>query len=282
MSTPEAFQNRPVPDLADLRLLGEIINNGAIGLPQAAWNAGMSQSEAAARLVTLAERGMPLRLVAEGDRQLLWQIAQAGPAVPMPPTFAPPPTPGPVATMAPSVAPPPLPGPDPSDRPEATVPPVATAAASGEPTRRVLTAGQPMQAVVGLVGEELDVSLLQILDPADSILTAVGERIGEGERALLIETSIGNRGTAGYEATADQYLQVVDTGGRVFGKAALTVTGYPAHQGGVPAHTLVSGWTVFLVPAGTEVAQVRWSIRPDLTDRAAGWSFGPAPADPAS
>ena len=40
----------------------------------------MSQSEAAARLVQMAERNMPLRLVVEGDRQLLWRITQAVPA----------------------------------------------------------------------------------------------------------------------------------------------------------------------------------------------------------
>lgn len=73
-----------MPDTDDLRLLTEIVNHGSIGLPQAAWNARMSQPEAAARLVTMAEQGMPLRLVAEGDRQLLWQIAQAGPAAPAP------------------------------------------------------------------------------------------------------------------------------------------------------------------------------------------------------
>ena len=83
MTTPvphEGPAGRPVPDTDDLRILAELINNDYIGLPQAAWNARMSQREAAERLVTMAERGMPLRLVAEGDRQALWRIAQAGPA----------------------------------------------------------------------------------------------------------------------------------------------------------------------------------------------------------
>ena len=75
MTTPDSAPGRPVPDTDDLRLLAEIINNGSIGLPQAAWNARMSQSEAADRLITMAERGLPLRLVAEGDQQLLWRIA---------------------------------------------------------------------------------------------------------------------------------------------------------------------------------------------------------------
>jgi hypothetical protein len=427
MTTPESFQSRPVPDVADLRLLTEIINQGAVGLPQAAWNAGMSQGEAAARLVTMAERGMPLRLVAEGDRQLLWQIAQAGPVPPNPPVapmptgaFLPPVTPlspvtsqSPVTSLSPvpptamdwpTPAGPPAPitgpikavsgtsgvgsgssedfspaadtGPVPIDRPATTVAPEAGSASvwgvpgssdwvrppqedpadvdpggaesdadvesqsspnanssdvgsddagptddgspavgsthgpkgtesddaddlaadsraaddtgqtGGRPTaevaapsRRVLTSGQPVQAVEGLFGEQLDVGLQQILDPADNILTAVGYRIDAGERALLVQTSVGNRGPADYESPGDLYLEVVDANGTVLPKAAMSVNGYPAHQVGVPAHTLVSGWTVFLVPVDAEVAQVRWSVRPDLAHRTVTWGFGPAPAD---
>ncbi len=78
--TGDAAANRPVPDTADLRILAELVNHNFIGLPEAAWNARMSQQEAAQRLVTMAERGLPLRLVAEGDRQALWRITQAGPA----------------------------------------------------------------------------------------------------------------------------------------------------------------------------------------------------------
>ena len=333
-----------MPDVADLRLLGEIINHGAVGLPQAAWNAGMSQSEAAARLVTMAERGMPLRLVAEGDRQQLWQIAQAGPAASVP--AVPPPAPvlqlpevppaaitGPISTVPPAPAIPPnhepasvwgVPGtsdwvrppeenPTPTSHPADNAPdgtdPADSDPAPGvepvsdsepvpdsdpvpgsgptdtpaghtgalEPTRRVLTSGEPVQPVVGLFGEQLDVGLQQILDPADNILTAVGYRIDENERALLVQTSVGNRGPVAYESLADLYLEVVDAGGIVLRKAAMAVAGYPAHTVGVPANTLVSAWTVFLVPVGTEVAEVRWSIRPDLSDRTVSWVFGPAP-----
>jgi hypothetical protein len=157
-----------------------------------------------------------------------------------------------------------------------------SAAAPVEPTRRVLTSGRPVQPVVGLFGEQLDVGLQQILDPADAILTAVGYRIDEGERALLVQTSVGNRGPIAYESLADLYLEVLDARGTVLPKAAMAVAGYPAHTVGVPANTLASGWTVFLVPADTEVAQLRWSVRPDLPDRTVSWGFGPAPADPVS
>lgn len=76
--------DRPIPDDADLRLITELINNVSIPLANAAWNAQMSQAEAALRLVSMAERGLPLRLVADGDRTALWHLAQAGPAADIP------------------------------------------------------------------------------------------------------------------------------------------------------------------------------------------------------
>ena len=168
-------------------------------------------------------------------------------------------------------------GPDDDLPPAAGADPGApSVAAPTAATRRTLTAGQPVQAVEGLFGEQLDVGLQQILDPADTILRAVGYRIEPGERALLVQTSVGNRGPADYESLADLYLEIVDSTGRVLRKAAMSVNGYPAHQVGVPAHTLVSGWTVFLVPADSEVAQVKWSVRPDLSHRTVSWVFGPA------
>ncbi|MET3805015.1 hypothetical protein ABIB25_002015 [Nakamurella sp. UYEF19] len=523
-----------MPDTDDLRLLAEIINNGSIGLPQAAWNARMSQTEAATRFVTMAERGMPLRLVAEGDRQLLWRIAQAGPATggfplpgaaptpepappaapvapvapeptPQPPTPAPdlssgqipvgaqtgsqatwaapepappaapappvpvesqpvqqiplppmsPPSMSPQPMAPPSMSPPPMapppvvlppasavppheqaiagavplgqppfgasdtlveppaapptppvepatttapPGEAPpaesaspaeavpggpstwglpgtsawvrSDEPEMTqsypppsrdddelegtssqdttppapitsgspvvtplpplfppsvladfTPPAShldltptpapaepappqpapsepaaaepTPAAAAEvrefpptptesappaasPTSRVMVSGQPTQSIVGLFGEHLDVSLMGIIDPADAILTSVGYRLEAGERALLVQTSIGNRGPIDYESLPDLYLVLVGSAGDILPKAAMAVGGYPAHRVGVAANSLVSGWTVFLVPAATEVTELRWSVRPDLANRTVTWGFGPA------
>jgi len=387
-------------------LLAEIINNGAIGLPQAAWNARMSQAEAAARLVTMAERGLPLRLVAEGDRQLLWNIAQAGPAtggvpqppappeafaarpdevaarpegVVLPPTSAVPPHEQAIAgavplgqppfgTSSPATAVPAeppgleltdaagsgtpaestwgLPGssawirsdePEPEPKPESAAaaepemtqaypppppfeqtppfepqppfeqtpsfeqtppvdqpppleqpPPAAQQpvvshrspeperAPAASPTKRAMISGRPMESVVGLFGEHLDVSLQNVVDPADQILTDVGYRLESGERALLVQTAVGNRGPIDFESLPDLYLVLVSGEGTILQKAAMAVAGYPAHRVGVPAGTQVSGWTVFLVPAATEVAEVRWSIRPDLVNRTVRWGFGPA------
>jgi hypothetical protein len=208
--------------------LAEIINNGSIGLPQAAWNARMSQSDAAARLVTMAERGMPLRLVVEGDQQLLWRIAQA------------------------------------QSQPQS------------DPTRRTLVSGAWMQQITGPGGEQLDVTLQQIIDPADVILTSAGHQLDPGQRALLVQITVGNRGPVDFNGVPDRYLVIQDSTGAMLSKDNTPVEGYPANYTGVPAATLVAGWTLFLVPAATEVAQVHWSLDPSDPERTLSWTFGPA------
>jgi hypothetical protein len=140
----------------------------------------------------------------------------------------------------------------------------------------MLISGQWTQSITGLFGEHLDVTLQQIIDPADQILIANGRSIEPGQRALLVQTTLGNRGPIDYEAQPDLYLVIQDSAGTILQKATTTVDGYPAHHPGVAAATLVSGWTVFLVPAGTEVAQVHWSVRPDVPNRTLSWGFGPA------
>ncbi len=186
----------------------------------------MSQSDAAARLVAMAERGMPLRLVAEGDQQLLWRIAHPEP--------------------------------------------------QSDPTRRTLVSGAWMQQITGPSGEQLDVTLQQIIDPADVILTSIGREVEPGQRALLVQITVGNRGPVDFNGVPDRYLVLQDSDGTILPKDNTPVEGYPANNSGVPAATLVAGWTLFLVPASTEVAKVHWSLDPSAPERTLSWTFGPA------
>ena len=133
-----------------------------------------------------------------------------------------------------------------------------------------------MQSSPGLFGEVLDVTLQQIIDPADAVLAGAGHRLDPGERSLLVQLSVGNRGPVDLQMPPDLHLVLVDATGRILPKAPLAVVDYPAHTSSVPANTLVSGWTVYVVPAETEVAHLWWSVRPDLPDRTVSWSFGPA------
>ncbi|MTD17516.1 hypothetical protein GIS00_26670 [Nakamurella sp. YIM 132087] len=499
--TPGGPGGRPVPDTADLRILAELINNDFVRLDDAAWRARMSPREAVDRLLTMAERGMPLRLIAEGDRQALWRIAQAGPVTgafqgpapspsgpvpvavpvpvsvpqaapdlakpvpspfppadppvaeapvpenapfppadppvpagftPVPQPFADPvppqqftPVPQPFADPAPPMPAPPLPAAplpalSPAAIPPGVVPPtspvppheqaIAGAVPLGEfpfgtptspegtetpapaedpapepapepaPTPAPLPAGAgtwgipgtaswaraddpepepaaeppapaalqedpgatqtwhfdealpaappvpPAPAVppvpagpripdlaplsmppfvppplpssgptavpdpaaprhatppaapsfppletTGLFGERLTVSLLDVIDPADEILSNAGYRMDGTERAVLVRTAVHNAGPIDHESLPDLYLVLIGFDGRPLPKAPMSVPGHPAHQVGIAAGATSTGWTLFLLPPPVMVAAVRWSVRPDLTQHTLEW-----------
>jgi len=247
---------RPVPESADLRLLAELSRSGSIGLPQAAWQAGMTQAEAAARMVSMAEAGLPLRLVAEGDRALLWQIVQRAPAASPPPD-----TPGAAPLSAQSVWG--LPG-DASWTTRGDQPGAAPAAA-GPPVGHA-------QRTVGLSGEQVTVTVAEVIDPGNDILSAAGYHLDNGERAVLVRTTLANAGPAPHDCMPDLYLFLVDAAGRTLPKAPVAVAGHPAHRVGVRPGAQADGWTIFLIDAATDLRGVRWCVRPDLIDRTLTWS----------
>ena len=479
VTIPDLPAGRPIPDTDDLRLLAELINNAYIPLANAAWNARMSQQEAAARLVSMAERGLPLRLVADGDRQALWRIAQAGPATSGVPVTGDPahpgaamPAPGPAGAAAgsggaPSVAaqlstappiamPPspagagsapgvpgagvmpaqvPLPGmpvpvvlppaspvppheqaiagavplgqppfgqPDPSPpsgqgaagteaTPEAEEPgapdgteqpatpgtvddsgstgeaepateaasdadspwgpagsswvrtddadagsaeqpaaPSAESAAGSAAQPPAESGAEPLaesgaepggesgassaesasgahrapdvagpgylpgpgtpvppfvpvptpprwaaQSVTGPAGERLVVTILDMRDPGDEILTDAGYRMEPGQRAVLVHSSVANTGDAPYYPVGDLNL-VLETDQQVLlGRANVAVASHPAFGVGVaPGHT-ADGWSVFLIPSETRLAGLKWCIRPDFPQTILSWPVAP-------
>lgn len=317
---------RVPPDAADLRLLAELANNGEIGLPQAAWQAGMSQAEAAERLVAMASAGFPLRLVAQGDPGLLWQIISRGPRPDQPPLHFPQPSwgqpsgpQGPMSGRQPLV---PVPLEEepfrigrPIDAPESTwgipgssawansrgsnaEPPsaettqavpapsiretesaaIAASILGGEAMRSggSVMSGNPRvgasQPAVGLSGEQLLVTLDELVDPGNSLLTNAGYRLDPAERAVLVRSTVRNDGPAPHAAVPDVYLFLVDQSGRTLPKAPVSLADRPAHRIGIePGHTS-TGWTVFLIEAQVRLSGVRWCVRPDLADRTLTWS----------
>lgn len=269
--------SRALPDAIDLRLLAALTGaGGSVGLPHAAWNAGISQADAAARLVQLAESGFPLRLVVEGDARLLHQVIERGPVV-----VTAPPTPGSTATpAAPGAATWGVPGSDawarrdPSAVPSATRPAQDADDAPTSPRPSATpsaAAGQPLRTV-GLAGEHLSVTVSQVVDPATEVLTAAGYVLDPAERAVLVRSAIANHGPAAHDCMPDLYLVLVGADGGVLQKAPVSVAGYPAHRVGVAPGGVADGWTVFLIAADAAVEAVRWSVRPDLVDRTLNWS----------
>jgi hypothetical protein len=438
VTTPDLAADRPIPDADDLRLLAELVNNAYIPLANAAWTARLSQAEAALRLVSMAERGLPLRLVADGDRQALWHIAQAGPAtrgvpvtggqafapsgqpapggpapVPVPqsgsapqPGFVPPSggtppvaaqlltapplampgtgsgtagsgpllvppaspvppheqaiagavplgeppfgqaappaaaeqgretehTPEPEQALAseqtpaseqtlasepvrePEAAAEPAPSsearpdapahaapetpaaPEPSVAPQVPVAPEAEGAGSSwgpagtsawagqEPAAEHLAVEHPAvehsaatpprwapQSVTGPAGEQLVVSILEVADPGDQVLTDAGYRMDPGQRAVLVHSSVANTGQVPYYPVGDLYL-VLETDQHVLlGRANVAVASHPAFGVGVSPGRTADGWSVFLIPSQTVLTGLKWCIRPDIPQTIVGW-----------
>jgi hypothetical protein len=127
------------------------------------------------------------------------------------------------------------------------------------------------QTTIGLAGEQLWVTLLEVIDPADSVLTDAGYRLESGERAVLVRTAMANHGPAPHDALPDHYLVLRTATGAILTKAPMGVGSHPAYRVGVAPGGQADGWTVFLIPADTVLTDVVWSVRPDLADRTLSW-----------
>lgn len=314
MTTPPLPPDRPIPDADDLRLLNELINNVSIPLANAAWNAQMSQSEAALRLVSMAERGLPLRLVANGDRQALWHLAQAGPAgaapvdapasapvEPVPPhqqatvgavplgeapfgaaTAEASPATGDIGVAAaevPSTQVPPVEAsvmdPDTGAPVSAPVPPPAPAPEAPAAAPPAAAPTWIPGSVVGPAGEQLTVSIVEMIDAADGILAAAGAPPPPGYRAVLVHSRVANTGQVPFPIPGDLNLVLEDSQRMLLGRTAVALPSHPPFAPDVPAHHTVDGWSVFFVPAATTLAGIKWCIRPDLVESILSWPIPP-------
>jgi hypothetical protein len=148
----------------------------------------------------------------------------------------------------------------------AGVPPVSAMPPVGTP-----------QPAIGLSGERLTVTVTEVIDPGNEILTAAGFRLDVTERAVLVRTTVQNTGPGPHDCMPDLYLFLVAAGGGNLPKAPVAIAGHPAHRVGVPAGSSADGWTIFLIAADAELSGVRWCIRPDLADRTLTWSLPDVP-----
>lgn len=168
------------------------------------------------------------------------------------------------------------PNPEPETNPEIETNPEPEPSPEPEPEpRSQVHATSPSQVqwqtTTGLSGEQLWVTLLEVIDPGDQVLTQAGYRLEPGERALLVRTAMANHGPAPHDSLPDHYLVLQAANGAILPKAPMGVGSHPAYRVGVSAGGQADGWTVFLVPADTVVTTVIWSVRPDLVDRTLTW-----------
>jgi hypothetical protein len=125
--------------------------------------------------------------------------------------------------------------------------------------------------VAGPAGEHLVVSILDVVDPGDPVLTDAGYRMDSGQRAVLVHSSVANTGQVPYYPVGDLYL-VLETDQHVLlGRANIAVASHPAFGVGVQPGRTSDGWSVFLIPSQTVLTGLKWCIRPDIPQTIVDW-----------
>lgn len=151
-------------------------------------------------------------------------------------------------------------------------PPGATASPSQQPGRATSgTVGSTLDAE-GLGGERLGIQLLEVVDPADSLFSAAGYHLQDGERAVVVHTELTNRGTVAFAALPDLYLVLVTASGALVHKAPVSLSSRPPHRIGLPPGQTAGGHTVYVLPDSVQITEVRWSPKPDDEHRTVRWS----------
>lgn len=120
--------------------------------------------------------------------------------------------------------------------------------------------------------ERVAVRVTEIVDPANSTLTAERYKVEPNQRAVIVKSEFTNLGPNPYKTTPDLYLVVVDDRGQPLRKSIAVLRACPSFPSTpVPPGGTVTGCTVYQLAQATPVASVQWSPRPDLTDRTLTW-----------
>ena len=253
-------------DPVDLRLASAVAELGRTTVLQIAARAGVHPEEAAVRLLRMGAAGLPLVVGVEGDRAGLqgWVRAQQAPPVPppSPPVWTEPPSPAAPPAWTPPSGPPlgwgvpqsgawvrqPQP---PQPQPPPPQPPPDSARAT--PTA---TVGDTLSSV-SPTGEQLHLTLVEVVDTADALIAAAGHHLTPGSRAAVVHTDV-TAGPRGYQAIPDTCLTVVLADGTEVGKSGITLSSRPPFRSGIAAGDTVGGHTVFEVDAHASIVGVRW------------------------
>ena len=258
-----------VADPTDLRLAAALGDLGRATVLQIAARAGVNPEEAAVRLLRMGAAGLPLVVGVEGDRAGLqgWARAQQAPPVPppSPPVWTEPPSPPAPPEWTPPSGPPLGWGVPQSGawvrQPQPSQPSPGTA---GVGTAGVGTAGVGTTAVVGDTlctvspsGEQLNITLVDVVDTADALIAAAGHPLAPGTRAAVVHTDV-TAGPLGYQAIPDACLTVVLADGTEVGKSGIMLSSRPPFRSGVAPGDTVGGHTVFELDAHASIVGVRW------------------------
>ncbi len=150
----------------------------------------------------------------------------------------------------------------------ATTAPATTAAA--ETTAAASDFGPPV-TLKTLSGEPLEVTLLQLEDPAESDVGALEP--AEGRRYMAAELRIANTGSQEYDDTPSNGADVVDTEGVEWAASVFDPVDPGFGSLTIPAGETVTAWISFEVPEGATLETLkfatnsgfggltRWSLR---------------------
>jgi hypothetical protein len=122
-------------------------------------------------------------------------------------------------------------------------------------------------------GEQVDIKLVEVVDPADYLFGAAGYRLAHGERAIVVHTELTNASATPYPTLPDLHLVLVTSEGATVGKAPVSLSSRPPHRLGVQPGETAGGHAVFVVPERMAITEVMWSARAD-GHGALSWRLG--------
>lgn len=120
-------------------------------------------------------------------------------------------------------------------------------------------------------GEQVDIRVVEVVDPADFLFGAAGYRLAPGERSVVVHTELTNASPAPYQTLPDLHLVLVTAEGATIGKAPVALSSRPPHRIGVPPGQTAGGHAVYVLPERASVTAVRWSAGADAAG-ALTWS----------
>ncbi|WP_026449093.1 AsnC family protein [Actinopolyspora mortivallis] len=126
---------------------------------------------------------------------------------------------------------------------------------------------------VGPNGEPVSVLLVEVVDPADFLLSAAGHQLSEGQRAVVVHTELTNRGPTAFTAPPDRHLVLVTTEGTTVSKSSVSMSSRPPHGPTVSPGETGGGHTVFVLPEETELSTVEWSPTPEPGPHSLVWDI---------
>lgn len=233
------------PDPTDLRLVSALAELGRTTVYTIAARAGVGPEEAAVRLLRMGLAGMPLVVGAEGDRAGLqaWLGAQSPRAQPPQPPPVPY-QPAPERRGAPQI------GWGVSQSASWTRQDPQQSGPAGPTVGDTLTAVSP-------TGEQVAITLVEVVDTADALIAAAGHPLAPGTRATVVHTEIA-AGPSGYQAIPDTCLCVVLTDGTEVGKSGIALSSRPPFRSGIAPQDTIGGHTVFELDSQASIVGIRW------------------------